>query len=158
MKSSRARSSIDSAGLTGSAGGSSSVERLEVERRLGRFLFGLGGGLRLVLGDLGRGAAARDRLGVGDRRLAAAGSAALRRPFFGAGASAALRFSRSQRTRTAATWSGSSADMWLRTKMFISRSMPMSCSTGTPNSAARSCTLLLTTHSSVNPSPAPLQR
>ena len=63
----------------------------------------------------------------------------------GSSRSAALRLSRSQRTRTAETWSGSSADRWLRTKMFISRIIPRIWSEGTPNSDARSCTLVLTT-------------
>ena len=71
------------------------------------------------------------------------------RAFFGFGSSALFRFSRSQRTRTAETWSPSSADRWLRTKMFISLSIASSCSEETPNSAARSCTRVLTTHSSI---------
>ena len=45
---------------------------------------------------------------------------------------AAFRFSRSQRTRMADTCPSSSGDMWLRTKMFMSLSMFMSCSAGTP--------------------------
>src|SRR3954467_2753647 len=39
--------------------------------------------------------------------------------------------------------------MWLRTKMFMSLSMLRSCSGATPNSAARSWTLVLTTHASI---------
>ena len=86
-----------------------------------------------------------------------AGSAltARRRPFLAAGSSALFRFSRSQRTRTADTWSCSRAERWLRTKIFISLSMPRSCSGATPNSAARSCTLVLTTHSSIRSVRAP---
>ena len=86
-------------------------------------------------------AAVRRRLAGRASTGTGAGSAAftaLRRPFLAAGSSALFRFSRSQRTRTADTWSFSSAERWLRTKMFMSLSKPSSCSGSMPNSAARS--------------------
>ena len=100
-----------------------------------------GDGLRFGLGDrdLGCGAAAAHWTIARDRdRCLGLHVFVARRRLVGVGGSFCLRFSRSHRARTSATCSGRSGVRWLRTKMSISFSMPMSCSLGTPNSAARS--------------------
>ena len=147
LNSARARSSSDWVG----AGSSSSTTRaLELERgQLGRLL-GLRPGPRPAPPRRRCGGAWSACASTGARRQARRLRPPCGGPSWRAGSSACLRFSRSQRTRTADTWSFSRADMWLRTKMFMSLSMLRSCSGATPNSAARSCTLVLTTQSSIS--------